>query len=411
MKRTPRPAAIAVLAAITALLVASGATGNSKAAPQNTKEPVIASQYLVKVGSNLQGNKGTWSGDEPITYTYQWLRCNADAENCKAIGGATQASYTITQADVGYTLRFRVTAKNSDGKTQASSNATQQIQGKAGAPQATSPPVITGTPTVGQTLNASNGNWNGTKPITYVITWERCNTAVTECTDVGHSGPSYRLVNGDAGESILGLPGVGRVGVGGPKEVRDVVRIERRPAYDRTGDRDGCGMDAVLLDTGGDQGRRRAQGGLPHGEARQCGHRMVGEAAAGEEQCAAAGGPQDGCGDLCRDDGAADIDVVCGPEPFNRRVEDLARIRQGRVVHGDARGARGAEDPLERRTVAVEIFDVCAHRLDLKPVATQVRGELLDRFAAGDERAAEAFAAEARTTLAPTPGPAPISRR
>ncbi len=35
-----------------------------------------------------------------------------------------------------------------------------------------------------------------------MITWERCNTAVTECTDVGHSGPSYRLVNGDAGNRM-----------------------------------------------------------------------------------------------------------------------------------------------------------------------------------------------------------------
>ena len=62
--------------------------------------------------------------------------------------------------------------------------------------------MITGTPTVGQQLNATNGSWNGTKPITYVITWERCNTAVTECTDIGHSGPSYRLVNGDAGHRM-----------------------------------------------------------------------------------------------------------------------------------------------------------------------------------------------------------------
>ena len=138
--------------------------------------------------------------------------------------------------------------------------------------------------------------------------------------------------------------------------------------------------------------RRR---GLPDGQARHCGHWMVGEAPAGEEQCAGAGGPQDGHGDLCRDDGAEDIDVICGPEPSDRRVEDLARIRQGGVVHGDAGGAWGAEYPLERRTVGVQIFDVCAHRLDLKPFATQLRGESLERFAAADECAAEAFAAEA----------------
>jgi hypothetical protein len=54
---------------------------------------------------------------------------------------------------------------------------------------------------------------------------------------------------------------------------------------------------------------------LPHGEARERGHRMVGDAAAGAEQRAGAGGPQDGCGDLCRDDGAEDIDYAVRSRP------------------------------------------------------------------------------------------------
>jgi hypothetical protein len=201
MKRMPRPAALVVLGSAVALLVASGATGLGKAAPTNTKEPFIASQYLVKVGSSLQGNKGTWSGSD-ITYAYQWLRCNDNGQSCSKIAGATATSYTIVKADVGHTIKFQVTAKNSDGKSTATSNATQQIQGKAGAPQATSPPVITGTPTVGQTLSSTNGNWNGTKPITFTVKWQRCNSAVTSCTDLGQTGPSYRLVNADAGNRI-----------------------------------------------------------------------------------------------------------------------------------------------------------------------------------------------------------------
>src|SRR5436190_5502570 len=202
MRGKPRSAGLVVLGSIAALLLATGATGSGKAAPENTKEPFIASQYLVKVGSTIHGNDGNWSGTDPITYAYQWLRCNEDAEACKAIGGATKISYTVAQADVGHTIKLRVTAKNPDGKTQATSNATAQIQGKAGAPQATSPPVITGTPTVGSTLNATTGNWNGTKPITFAIKWQRCNSAVTECTDIGHSGPTYRLVNADAGNRM-----------------------------------------------------------------------------------------------------------------------------------------------------------------------------------------------------------------
>ena len=54
-------------------------------------------------------------------------------------------------------------------------------------------------------------------------------------------------------ESILGPPGVPGVGVGGPEELRDVVRIEVRRRLDGTGDRDGRGVDAVLPDAGGDQ--------------------------------------------------------------------------------------------------------------------------------------------------------------
>jgi hypothetical protein len=196
------PAALVVLGSIVALLVASGATGLAKAAPENTKEPFIASQYLVKVGSSLQGNKGTWSGTEPIKYNYQWLRCNENAEACKKISGAHETSYTVVQADVGHTIKFQVTAKNGDGKATATSNSTAEIVGKAGAPQATSPPVIAGTPTVGQQLSSTNGSWNGSKPITYAISWQRCNTAVTDCTDLGKSGPSYQLVAGDAGHRM-----------------------------------------------------------------------------------------------------------------------------------------------------------------------------------------------------------------
>jgi len=160
MKFTPRivgPAALVVLGSIVALLVASGATGLAKAAPENTKKPFISSQYLVKVGSNLSGDMGLWKSTKDITYSYQWLRCNEDGENCKKISGATKTTYTVVQADVAHTIRFQVTAKNGDGTSTEKSNPTAEIVGNAGAPQATSPPVITGTPTVGQELSTTNG--------------------------------------------------------------------------------------------------------------------------------------------------------------------------------------------------------------------------------------------------------------
>jgi hypothetical protein len=184
--------------------------------------------------------------------------------------------------------------------------------------------------------------------------------------------------------------------VGGPEKLRDVVRIEVRPRLDGTGDRDGRGVDAVLPDAGGNQRLRRAQGGLPHREARQCGHWIVREAAAGDQEGAAAGCPQHGRGYLRRDDGAENIDVVGGSEPLDGGVEDLAWIWQGSVVHDDARGPWGTEDPFEHLTVPVQICDIRNDRVYLEAPAAQFRGELVElRFAAGDECAAEALAAEA----------------
>jgi len=58
-------------------------------------------------------------------------------------------------------------------------------------------------------------------------------------------------------------------------------------------------------------------------------------------------------------------------------------------------GPWGAEDPFERLAVAVQILDIRADRLYLETAAAQFWGELVERFAAGDECAAEALAAEA----------------
>jgi len=124
------PAALVVLGSTVALLVASGAT--AKSAPENTKAPVIASQGLITVGSTLQGDRGSWSGKEPISYKYQWARCDNNAKNCKKIDGASDTSYKVVQDDVGHTIVFQVTAKNADGKATANSKPTSIVQSQGG---------------------------------------------------------------------------------------------------------------------------------------------------------------------------------------------------------------------------------------------------------------------------------------
>ena len=115
MIRFPRRIAIGTAAVALGLLAAQGATGRTQTKPSNGQEPFISGPYLLQVGTSLTGHKGEWSGTEPISYQYQWMRCAPDASNCKAISNADVTSYKVKDADVGHTLRFQVTAKNADG--------------------------------------------------------------------------------------------------------------------------------------------------------------------------------------------------------------------------------------------------------------------------------------------------------
>ena len=104
------------------------------ARPVNTAEPSISG--TARVGSTLQANRGQWAGDQPITYTYVWLRCSAQGDNCSEIPGANDTTYEVRDADAGRTIRVRVIARNDRGSTSAISNPT----GVVGSNQPPPPP-------------------------------------------------------------------------------------------------------------------------------------------------------------------------------------------------------------------------------------------------------------------------------
>jgi hypothetical protein len=105
---------------------ASNATGFVAAAkPTNTDEPSISGSPVV--GTRLQADRGDWIGDQPITYSYLWLRCNAQGDNCSEIPGADDTQYELRDSDVGHRIRVRVTARNDRGTTSAVSNATAVV--------------------------------------------------------------------------------------------------------------------------------------------------------------------------------------------------------------------------------------------------------------------------------------------
>jgi hypothetical protein len=69
------------------------------------------------------------------------------------------------------------------------------------APANTTPPLVSGTPKVGQTLTVSNGAWTGA-PTGYDYQWQRC-TSSTSCTDIAAAtSQSYKAVVADAGRTL-----------------------------------------------------------------------------------------------------------------------------------------------------------------------------------------------------------------
>lgn len=70
----------------------------------------------------------------------------------------------------------------------------------ASTPANSSPPVISGTVKVGQTLSASTGTWSGTAPISYSYRWARCSSSCSAIS--GAAASSYTLTSGDVGQKI-----------------------------------------------------------------------------------------------------------------------------------------------------------------------------------------------------------------
>jgi N,N-dimethylformamidase beta subunit-like, C-terminal len=170
-------------------------------APSNTALPTISGTAVQ--GQTLTASAGSWSGTAPISYGYQWRRCDTNGANCVDIGGATSSSYVLAAGDVGSTVRVVVTASNSAGSSGATSAQTAVVQAPPVAPVNTSLPTISGTAQQGQTLTASPGSWSGTAPISYAYQWRRCDTNGANCVDiVPFTAQTYVLAASDVGSTV-----------------------------------------------------------------------------------------------------------------------------------------------------------------------------------------------------------------
>jgi hypothetical protein len=70
-------------------------------------------------------------------------------------------------------------------------------------PTNSTPPSISGTATVGETLTANPGTWNGSAPISFQYQWLSCDASGANCKNIaGQTKKAYTLQSSDAGNTV-----------------------------------------------------------------------------------------------------------------------------------------------------------------------------------------------------------------
>lgn len=166
--------------------------------PANTVAPSMTG--TATDGSTLTVNPGIWSGTTPISYAYDWQRCDGTGANCVSTG-VTSISYVLATADLGSTMVVVVTATNAaPGQVSASSAATAVVA--ATPPVNSTPPTVTGSAQSGSQLVGDAGQWSGSTPITFAYLWLHCDSAGAQCFSTGVTTSTYLLGDPDVGYTM-----------------------------------------------------------------------------------------------------------------------------------------------------------------------------------------------------------------
>lgn len=200
-------ALIAVVSLVSTAALSNGSARASSQAvpPQSTALPSVSGS--ASTGSTLSATSGSWAGDTPMTFAYQWRHCDSSGANCASISGATNSTYTVANGDVGSRLRARVIATNAVGQASADSAATSVVTSTS-SPTNSVEPSVTGSTVVGQTLTGTNGTWSGTSPITFSYQWVRCGSNGgapdgSNCPNIsGATSTTYTLQSSERGRRI-----------------------------------------------------------------------------------------------------------------------------------------------------------------------------------------------------------------
>jgi hypothetical protein len=93
--------------------------------PSSETKPRI--DGVARVGHKLTATTGTWYGDPPTSYAYQWLECNRHGSGCQLVPGATKQRLKLSSARAGGRYRVVVTVHTGAGTASARSAVTAVV--------------------------------------------------------------------------------------------------------------------------------------------------------------------------------------------------------------------------------------------------------------------------------------------
>ena len=188
-----------------ATLVVPGPSSNT--AP--TGLPAIAG--TARVGETLEASVTGIADEDGLsgaTYSYRWVSSDGTAD--ADIAGATAASYTLTAAEAGRTVKVRVTFADDGGTEEtlvsAATGAVEPVAPAAASNAApTGLPTIAGTARVGETLAASVteiADEDGLGGAAYSYRWVSSDGGGTDTDIAGATTAEYTLTAAEAGKAV-----------------------------------------------------------------------------------------------------------------------------------------------------------------------------------------------------------------
>lgn len=93
-------------------------------AAANLEPPRLSGAAIA--GQALAVSEGSWSNG-PNAITYQWQVCGSAGDSCTDLDGQVGATYILTSADIGHTLRAAVTASNAGGAVTIASGVSEIV--------------------------------------------------------------------------------------------------------------------------------------------------------------------------------------------------------------------------------------------------------------------------------------------